>query len=511
VDRQDSPRLRTCRTSTAPVACDPGRLARRQPVSPAAQLQRLVGVSPREYAEACRLGKVKRGCASRATSPPRCSTRATDRAAGSTSARFRSSAWRRRSIGAEEGHTSSTRSSIRPMPRWAPAGGRHTARRLRRGDGLSDADLTRPVARISRCHDRRCRRARRIRQRHRRAPPYGGRGWTCRSTCRPPRSSGRSGRRWRRFPRRDAHLREVAASIGRPRAVRAVPVPARRTRSRRIPCHRVVRPRGTGGYRWGGAEEGAALTERRGYINGRSRHAGIPGLSVGCVPRPGDGPAEPDLRMNPPSLECAAMLARLFGPAFLSRCTSWRSRGPESIHLRRHEGISGVVSRPSSALPDSQQSAREWMTGEGTPPSPASARPAPPNRRLRFARQRAERAHRQGAGRRPHRARLAPARDDGGSTVVRGGRVHRLPRQRVGRGRGPRPHDFERCCSASSSTGCRSPKAFQRRATTVGVPVALVSGDRLAVTEVQQVAPSPRGSLSPGYHSAMTVAPARGR
>ena len=47
-----------------------------------------------------------------------------------------------------------------------------------------------------------------------------------------------------------------------------------------------------------------------------------------------------------------------------------------------------------------------------------------------------------------------------------------------------------------------------------GVPVALVSGDRLAVKEVQQVAPSAEGAVVKepyGYHSAMTVTPARGQ
>ena len=47
-----------------------------------------------------------------------------------------------------------------------------------------------------------------------------------------------------------------------------------------------------------------------------------------------------------------------------------------------------------------------------------------------------------------------------------------------------------------------------------GVPVAFVSGDRLAVTQVQQVAPSAEGAIVKepyGYHSAITVTPARGR
>jgi D-amino peptidase len=47
-----------------------------------------------------------------------------------------------------------------------------------------------------------------------------------------------------------------------------------------------------------------------------------------------------------------------------------------------------------------------------------------------------------------------------------------------------------------------------------GVPVAFVSGDRLAVTQLQQVAPSAEGAIVKepyGYHSALTVTPARGQ
>jgi len=47
-----------------------------------------------------------------------------------------------------------------------------------------------------------------------------------------------------------------------------------------------------------------------------------------------------------------------------------------------------------------------------------------------------------------------------------------------------------------------------------GVPVAFVSGDRLAVTQVQQVAPNAEGAIVKepyGYHSANTVTPARGQ
>lgn len=47
-----------------------------------------------------------------------------------------------------------------------------------------------------------------------------------------------------------------------------------------------------------------------------------------------------------------------------------------------------------------------------------------------------------------------------------------------------------------------------------GVPVAFVSGDRLAVTQLQQAVPAAEGVIVKepyGYHSAMTVTPARGQ
>jgi D-amino peptidase len=47
-----------------------------------------------------------------------------------------------------------------------------------------------------------------------------------------------------------------------------------------------------------------------------------------------------------------------------------------------------------------------------------------------------------------------------------------------------------------------------------GVPVAFVSGDGLAVTQLQQVAPAAEGVIVKepyGYHSAQTVTPARGQ
>jgi D-amino peptidase len=47
-----------------------------------------------------------------------------------------------------------------------------------------------------------------------------------------------------------------------------------------------------------------------------------------------------------------------------------------------------------------------------------------------------------------------------------------------------------------------------------GVPVAFISGDRLAVTQLQQVVPAAEGAIVKepyGYHSANTVTPARGQ
>jgi D-amino peptidase len=46
------------------------------------------------------------------------------------------------------------------------------------------------------------------------------------------------------------------------------------------------------------------------------------------------------------------------------------------------------------------------------------------------------------------------------------------------------------------------------------VPVAFISGDRLAVTQLQTVVPTAEGAIVKepfGYHSAMTVTPARGQ
>ena len=185
------------------------------------------------------------------------------------------------------------------------------------------------------------------------------------------------------------------------------------------------------------------------------------------------------------------------------------------------EGISGVV-QPAQLGPGGFEysSAREWMTGEVNA-AIAGIREAGPAEIVVCD------SH--GNGQNvlidklpedvPHRPRLsAAARDDAGNRrLVRGGGVHRLPRQRVGRRRCPRPHDFERAAARRQIERDRSlggDVATPPLAGEFGVPVAFVSGDRLAVTQVQQVAPSAEGAIVKepyGYHSAMTVTPARGQ
>ena len=118
--REDPPRVRLPVERRGPsVARDAGRAPRRQPVSPAAQLQasgrRLAARVRRSLPAAARSSGA---FVSRTTSPARCSTPATDRAAGSTSAPCRSSGWRRRSTDVEaRACRFSTRSSIRPTTR----------------------------------------------------------------------------------------------------------------------------------------------------------------------------------------------------------------------------------------------------------------------------------------------------------------------------------------------------------------------------------------------------------
>src|SRR4029077_16216661 len=151
----------------------------------------------------------------------------------------------------------------------------------------------------------------------------------------------------------------------------------------------------------------------------------------------------------------------------------------------------------------------------------------------RLPRKRPERAHRQAAGGRAHRARVsAAARDDAGPRrLVRGGDVRRLPRQRVGGRRGPRPHDLERPAprhqaERDGSLGRdlqRGAGGSVRRAgrlpvgggsRRLGALRRFVSGDPRAVTQLQQVAPSAEGAIVKepyGYHSALTVTPARGQ
>ena len=132
------------------------------------------------------------------------------------------------------------------------------------------------------------------------------------------------------------------------------------------------------------------------------------------------------------------------------------------------------------------------------------------HRRLRLARQRPKRADRQAARRRAARARIsAAARDDAGDRRdVHGGGVHRLPRERVDRGRRPRSHDLERAAAghqAERDGGVR--RDLQRGA---GRPVR--RPDRVRVRRsprgrrrLQKVVPAAEGAIVKepyGYHSA---------
>ena len=251
----------------APVARDAGAAARRQPVSPAAELQ----AAGRRHAARVR-GRVPAGQGEAAparrpaTSPARCSTPATDRAAASTSAPCRSSGWRRRSTGAAARACASVSRSSTPRTRRSAA-----------------CSSRRPIAASARW--RWARRTRELTARCRaeypaativadagalasgRAPssrtsPARSRGSICRSTCRPPHSSGGSGRRSprSRTARRAPTARSPQRSGARARCAQSrarVRPTLSRSRSRAIAS---CPPRAaSGGYRWGAERKKALL------------------------------------------------------------------------------------------------------------------------------------------------------------------------------------------------------------------------------------------------------------
>ena len=250
--------------------------------------KRLVGVTPREYADAVppAQGQGAR-CVSAATSPARCSTPATDRAAASTSARRPSSAWRRRPIAAA-------------APAWSigytivdsHALGRLLVAATSRGVcavamGASDAELTRalsreyPAATITADAGALARWTSAILAHL----AGGGRAWICRSTCRRRRFSGRSGRRSRRF-RTARRARTARWPLHRPAACGA----CRRTRLRHqsggardsVPPGR-ARGRRHGRLPLGSGAEGSAVSGTEGQEGNRHR---------GKAGREGDGSAD---------------------------------------------------------------------------------------------------------------------------------------------------------------------------------------------------------------------------
>ena len=287
--REDPARLRVSLERRGSSLAGHARGApRRQPVPPAAQLQaarrrhaaRIRGRLPAAQGEGAPAAGGRR-------SPARCSTPATDRAAASTSARCRSSGWRRRSIAAAApACRSATRSSTRRTLARPAARRGDAARRVRGGDGIART------------------RARRVR---------------CRASIRRPRSAADAGAlaQWTkailahlagRAPRLDLPLdvqatafqwqvwqalasipygetrtySDVAAAIGKPRAVRAVArACATNPVALAIPCHRVVPPpaarAATGGARSG--RRSPAQAGRAGWAgrSGRSRRTGRSG------------------------------------------------------------------------------------------------------------------------------------------------------------------------------------------------------------------------------------------
>ena len=282
LDRQDPPRLRLPLERRGPsVAGDAGRAARRQPVSPAAQLQ----AAGRRHAARVRRSRAGCGKVKRRLRQAGDITGAMLDAGYGSSSRFYEravpklgmapSVYRRGGAGMEIGYTivDSSNASL----------GRLLVAATSRGVcavamGSSDAELTRalsreyPAATIA----RRRRRARAVDERHPRASGRAAsRGSICRSTCRRRRFSGRSGRRWRRFrTARRGRTPRSRPSIGQPRAVRAVArACATNPVALAIPCHRVVPAAGgEGGYRWGVGRK-KALLRREGREGRKGRKA----------------------------------------------------------------------------------------------------------------------------------------------------------------------------------------------------------------------------------------------
>ena len=197
--------------------------------------KRIVGVTPREYAEACRLRKVKR----RLRQARRRNRRDVRRRLRIEqpflrARRGEARACRRRSTSGGAGMSISLRD--RRLAARPAAGGGDVARCVRRRDGrVGRGARARAGPRVSGRRDRDGpRRARAVDESDPRAPGRArGRGSTCRSTCRRRRFSGRCGRRSRRFRTarrartRRSRRRSAARAPRAPWRARARPIPWR--------------------------------------------------------------------------------------------------------------------------------------------------------------------------------------------------------------------------------------------------------------------------------------------
>ena len=266
LDRKDPPRVRvsferrralTLSALASRIGGSPYHLQR--------TFKRIVGVTPRQYADACRLQHVKDSLRGKSVTDARLdagygsSSRFYERAAGKLG--MTPSTYRRGGAGM------SNQVLDCRLARRAAARGSDTARRVSRVDGTSDAELERALAReypsatIARA-------------------PGGLARWT-----RHPRASGGTAAADRPAARRASDgvsvaglealaaipygetrtYADVAAAIGRPRAARAVArACATNPVALAIPCHRVVPATGgVGGYRWGRARKKALLATKR--------------------------------------------------------------------------------------------------------------------------------------------------------------------------------------------------------------------------------------------------------
>ena len=273
--RKSAARASTCPTSTATSSL--ARLAARLGGSPyhlQRNFKRLVGVTPREYAEACRL---REGEARTAQGAP--VTGAMFDAGYGSSSRFYEraapklgmapAAYRRGGAGMRIGTRSSSRRSAGCS--W---------RRRRRGVcavamGSSDAELERALSREYPAATHRGATSGGLAALDERDPrPSRGPAAAARSAARRAGDgvsvAGLEGARGDSV-RRDAHVRRRSPpSIGRPRPPRAVArACATNPVALAIPCHRVVPSAGgAGGYRWGAARKKALLAAEH-RIRGR--------------------------------------------------------------------------------------------------------------------------------------------------------------------------------------------------------------------------------------------------